>query len=384
MKVQIRDKPLLSSISIASLRSYLESREWMDDGPWGGGRATLYVKESAGRSWDILVPTRDTVGDYASGMADALAALADVEDRSQLDVFQDLMCAGADAIRVRSLGGARDKPLSLRGSAELHRDACEMVSAAARAADARKPQANYQGPVSANVRDFLDGVHPMPGFYDGCALALRSPLPKEFGTGEGEGLGNDFYAPFARRAVLKLAQALESARAAIAEAGAGGGLAHFRKAVSRGASANLCEAVANLAKNGGGVEIALSWALVRPPPSSVAASPLFAFSEHSADILGEAARAFRRDEPSMNEKVIAHVVKLDGNPDEFGGRAELWCSRENRLARLTVEFGRESYDAVVKAFRERAAIELTGDIYRAGGGYELRNPRRVAIADESA
>ena len=383
MKVQIRDKHHLSSISIASLRSYLESREWMDDGAWGGGRATLYIKEGAGRSWDILVPTRDTVGDYASGMADALAVLADVEGRSQLDVFQDLMSAGADVIRVRPLDGARDKPISLRGSAALHRDVCEMVSAAARAADARKPQANYQGPVSANVRDFLDGVHPMPGFYDGCALALRSPLPKEFGTGEGEGLGNDFYAPFARRAVLKLAQALESASAAVDEAGAGGGLEPFRKAVARGASANLCEAVANLAKNGGGVEIALSWALVRPP-SSAAASPLFAFSEHSADILGEAARAFRRDEPSMNEKVIAHVVNLDGKPDEFGGRAELWCSRENRLARLTVKFGRESYDAVLKAFRERAAIELTGDIYRAGGGYELRNPRRVAIADESA
>ena len=383
MKVQIRDKPLLSSISIASLRSYLESREWMDDGPWGGGRATLYVKESAGRSWDILVPTSDTVGDYASGMADALAALADVEDRSQLDVFQDLMRAGADAIRVRSLNGARGKPLSLRGSAELHRDACEMISAAARAADARKPQANYGGPMSANVRDFLDGVHPMPGFYDGCALALRSPLPKGFATPEGEGLGNDFYAPFPRRAVLKLAQALESARAAVAEAGAGGGLAPFRKAVARGASANLCEAVANLAKNGGGVEIALSWASVRPP-SSAGASPLFAFSERSADILGEAARAFRRDEPSMNEKVIAHVVKLDGKPNEFDGRAELSRSQENRLERLTVEFGRESYDAVLKAFRERAAIELTGDIYRAGGGYELRNPRRVAIADESA
>ena len=103
MRVQITDKPLLSSISIASLRSYLESREWTDDGLWGGGRAILYVKESAGRSWDILVPTRDTVGDYASGMADALAVLADVEDRSQLDIFQDL--TGADAAAGRGSAG---------------------------------------------------------------------------------------------------------------------------------------------------------------------------------------------------------------------------------------------------------------------------------------
>ena len=382
MKVQIRDKPLLTSISIASLRSYLASREWIDDGPWGGGRAALYVKESAGRSWDILVPTSDAVGDYASGMADALAVLADVEDRSQLDIFQDLMGAGSDVIRVRSLNGLRDKPLSLRGSAELYQDAYKMVAAAARAAASNKPQANYRGPAREEVLDYLDRVQPLPDFYNGYALTLRSPVPKGFGTRED--LGDDIYAPFPRRATLKLAKALEISGCAIEEAVASGDLEPFRKAIPHGVSSNLCEAVANLAKNGGGIEIGLSWADARPPSASAASSPLFAFSEHSSDILGEVARAFRRDEPSMNEKVIAHVVKLEMKPEEFDGRAELSCSRENRPTRLNVEFERASYEAVIKAFQDRAAVELTGDIFREGGKYELRNPRYLSIPEDSA
>ena len=382
MRVQITDKPLLSSMSIASLRSYLESREWIDDGPWGGGRATLYVKESAGRSWDILAPTRDTVGDYASAMADALAVLAAVEGRSQLDVFQDLISAGADVIRVRSLNGLRDKPLSLRRRLEMYQDAYRMVASAARAVASNKPQANYRGPLREDVRDYLDGVQPMPDDYKGYALTLRSPVPKGFGAQED--MGDDFYAPFPRRATMKLAQALTVSRAAIEEAVASDDLEAFRKAVPHGVSSNLCEAVANLAENGEGVEIGLSWAPVRPPSSSAAASPLFAFSEHSADILGEVARVFRRDEPSMNEKVIAHVVKLERKPEEFDGRAELSCNRENRSTRLRVEFEQASYDTVIKAFHDRAAIELTGDIYRESDKYELRNPRYLSILEDSA
>ena len=382
MRVQITDKPLLSSMPIASLRAYLESREWIDDGLWGGGRATLYVKESAGRSWDILAPTRDTVGDYASAMADALAVLAAVEGRSQLDVFQDLMGAGADVIRVRSLNGLRDKPLSLRRRLEMYQDAYRMVASAARAVASNKPQANYRGPLREDVRDYLDGVQPMPDDYKGYALSLRSPVPKRFETQED--MGDDFYAPFPRRATMKLAQALEVSRVAIEEAVASDDLEAFRKAVPHGVSSNLCEAVANLAENGEGVEIALSWAPVRPPSASAAASPLFAFSEHSADILGEVARVFRRDEPSMNEKVIAHVVKLERKPEEFDGRAELSCNRENRSTRLRVEFEQTSYDAVIKAFQDRAAIELTGDIYRQSGKYELRNPRYLSILEDSA
>ena len=292
MIVQIRDGAALSSIPVSSLRSYLDSRGWDDTGKWGKRPIAVFAKERGGRTWEILVPYIESIGGYASNMADALAVLADVEDRSQLDVFQDLMGAGADVIRARSLNGPRDKPLSLRRMSELYRDAYAMVESAARAAATDKPQANYRGPLKEDVRDYLDSVHPLPDYRGGGgSLALRSPVPKRFETREG--LGCDSGAPFPRRAALKLAQALASARAAMDEAVASDDPAPFREAVAHGVSSNLCESVANLARNCGGIEIGLSWALDRPAPPSAAANPLFAFSEHSADMLSEAARALR-------------------------------------------------------------------------------------------
>ena len=89
MKVQIQDRDALSSLTTSNLRSYLQSRGWADAGQWGE-RATLHVKEYGGRDWEILIPLRDTIADYAEVMAEAVAVLATVEDRSQLDVFYDL------------------------------------------------------------------------------------------------------------------------------------------------------------------------------------------------------------------------------------------------------------------------------------------------------
>ena len=76
MLVQIQDQTALSSLSILSLRSYLTSRGWKSEGTWGSRPAVVYAKEHGGRSWEILVPTRDTIADYAESMAETVEVLA--------------------------------------------------------------------------------------------------------------------------------------------------------------------------------------------------------------------------------------------------------------------------------------------------------------------
>ena len=90
MKVQIRDRDALESLTTANLRAYLEEHGWADAGRWGERPVVIYSKEQDGRKWEVLVPLRDTASDYAESMAWAVNTLAEAEDRSQLDVFYDL------------------------------------------------------------------------------------------------------------------------------------------------------------------------------------------------------------------------------------------------------------------------------------------------------
>ena len=119
MKVQIRDREALSSLTTLNLRAYLKSQGWADAGQWGE-RATIHVKEYAGRDWEILVPLRDTVADYAESMAETVEILATVEERSQLDVFDDL-AAGSEASAEASGNHKGVENMTAQGLGRLER-----------------------------------------------------------------------------------------------------------------------------------------------------------------------------------------------------------------------------------------------------------------------
>ena len=375
MIVQIRDRGALSSLSIVSLRAYLNARGWRDEGTWGERPVTIFAKDHSDRTWEILVPHRDTIGGYAENMAESVSVLAAVEDRSQIDVFHDLAATGADVIRVRSVNGKAREPLSLRVSAGMLNDAYRMLEAGARSAE--KPRAIYRGKLSSDVAEYLDSVHPLPGYSQGYALTLHSPVPVEFDRQED--MGDDFRAPFPRVVTTKLAQGLHHTSAAIERVVTDDTLESFREAVDSGVSANLYDSIAALAKKGEGISIELAWAGVR---SSNMPDSHFQFSPASADILAEAAKSFRRREPSYDEQVVAQVVRLERDPDQFDGKATILLVWDGRLTRMTVEFDRSVYDIVIGAFKDHTSVTLDGDIHPSGHGYELRNPRNLSVLPE--
>lgn len=372
MLVQIRDSAALSSISIVSLRAYLNSREWTDAGVWGERPITIFAREHNGRTWEILVPHRDTIAGYAENMAETVAVLAEVEGRSQLEVFYDLSATSCDVVQLYSLNGVAKEPLSLRCSADLLQDSYGMLGYAARSVD--NPLPAYRGGPNAEVAEYLDNVRPVPGYTEGYSLTLHSAIPA--GIGARRDLWGNEQLPFARRVTNRLAQALKYAENAVSETIRQDTPDPFVDAKNHGVSANLCDSVAELAKKGKGIEISLIWAGVRPANVQTARFP---FSKTSAEVLDEAAKFLRVNEPSYAERISAQVVRLEREPDEFDGRADILASRDQQLTRIKVEFPESSYDTVIEAFRHHRLISLTGDIHKIGNRYELHHPRDLFI-----
>jgi hypothetical protein len=96
MKVRIEDKEALQALSWKALRAYLDrDKGWKyaEDIP---GQAAVYQHTGKGkRLREVVVPLRNDFADYAARMGDAVGTLARVEDRSELDVYEDLRALGA-------------------------------------------------------------------------------------------------------------------------------------------------------------------------------------------------------------------------------------------------------------------------------------------------
>ena len=248
--------------------------------------------------------------------------------------------------------------------------------AGARAAE--RPRAIYRGKMSADVAEYLDSVHPLPGYTQGYNLTLHSPVQAEFDRQQD--LGDNFYTPFSRRVTTRLAEGLRQTIRALESAVASDTLEPFRQPVASGVSANLYESVAELAKNGEGIRVELNWAAVRPfngPESR------FKFSSDSADILLEAAKVFRRRETSYGEQVAGLILRFDKAPPEFDGKATIAAMWDGNMTQMDVEFERTEYGIVIEAFRDKREVSLDADVHPSGNGYELKNPRNLTVSAQA-
>lgn len=374
MDVQIKDAEALRRVNPPALRAYLESQNWSFRETWRD-RITVWTKEHARKVRQILMPLREDSGSYATRIYEAVLLLAELEDRSQLDVYYDLMGAGADVIRLRSLNKNGRFDESLSGSANLLDCAQKLITAAARFAE-QPGSPVYRGRISGAVTDYVRSVRPLPGYGTSSELTLHSRVPAGYGQAD---MGDDFRSPFERKTTKALLEGLREADKTTIKVNSGEVEIKeaFERAADHGASANLCEAIAALAKQSRGVVVSVSWAEVRPAKAS---DSEFAFSESSAVVLEKGAQWLRRKSPALNEHVTGEIVRLDKeNPGEFDGLATMTCELDGRSVGLHVRFEMGDRDEVVRAFREGIEVSVEGDIYRKGRKHELKNPRHFMV-----
>ena len=376
MQVQIRDSAAFRRISPAMLRAYLETKEWIRQEIWRDSIA-VWAWEHNGEVQEILVPLQEWSRRYAVRISEVVETLSEVEQRSQLDVFYDLIGAGADVIRLQSLNGYGESSLSLDDSANLLDYSRNLLAASARAAE-RPGLPVYRGGVSGEVTGYLREVYPLPGYGTGYECTLHSRIPAGYGVQAD--LGDSVRAPFARRATIALNDGLREA-GKVAEAVLGGEeIASFEKSVSQGVSANFLDALADLSRQGHGISVSLAWAPVRPSDISDASDREFAFPESSADVFVERAEWLRQTSPFRDAHVTGEVVRLNREPkEEFDGQAAVLYELDGRSVALEIRFDAADHEEVIRAFREGIRIRVDGDIHREGKQYSLRDPRNFAI-----
>ncbi len=379
MDVQIKDAAALGRVSPAMLQAYLQANGWVHEQTWRN-RILVWSKSHNEQAKEILAPVREHSDAYALRISEAVALLSEIEGRSQLEIYYDLMATGADVIRLRPLNGAGQSGWSLGESADFLAHSRDLIMAAARAAE-RPGQPVYRGRASGEVTDYVRGVRPMPGYETGPALTLHSPVPA--GYARQLDLGDSVRAPFPRRAVLALSSGLQGAKLTAETANAGGDISKaLEENTPQGLSANLCDAVAALARRGNGVGVNLSWAILRPAD---APDDEFPFTESAADVLADSAELLRQNSPFNDAHVTGEIVRLERpSREEFDGRSVVLYLLDGRPVGLRVQFDMADRDEVLAAFQDSSEISLDGDVHREGRQYVLKNPRNFRVVGKTA
>ena len=361
MDMLITDAGALRRITPVLLGTYLSVQGWVRQETWKD-RIIVWSRRAEDTTLELLVPLREQSDAYAVRISEAVAVLAQVEKRSQWDVYYDLIGAGADVIRLRPMSLQEQQSWSLNDSVDLLGRVKDLLQAAARTAE-RPGRPVYHGRLSAAVQDYLREVRPLPGYELGQELTVHSPVRVHYGTQAD--LGDSFRQPFPRQVTHALNQGLTEAAKTAESVIAGEDIASFEAVAMHGVSANLCEAVAALAHQSKGVEVSMAWAPVRPTDMSTGQ---FSFAESLADVLGEGADHLRQKHPFLDVQIQGEIVRLDRQSQEdFDGHAVVLAEVDARTVALEVQFDAGDRDEVLRAFRDNLQIRVNGNVYRQRG-----------------
>lgn len=387
IRARVTDRRALAARTPAELSMYLRTRGWRLESR-NGTLARWTSPAGEGGEFEILQPLDPASRDYAARVGDAVATLAIAEDRSELDILHAITGVSADVHTV-SIFPADEAPglILLEDGVTAYESLRNLVVASAYPVFANQHRLVQPARKPQELTRFLRTVRIGPAAEGSYTLTVHTPVPPQlaerlpeqqplFDTGTDEWQES----PVERRVSLQMYEAVraacEAAESALLDSD---GLDPFTRAVERGLSANLCEALAGLGGTAGHpFELSLSLAAVRGDARDL---PPVRFRRDHIPVIREAAVELRARTPEEDVVVTGEVVRLHREPGGSGeitvvGRAD----EQEPLRRIWISLPSDDYDVAMQAYQEMREVTVTGNLVRRGTRYVLARPTGLRIS----
>jgi hypothetical protein len=375
MNIDIRDPHALRAIQPADAALYLRSHNWLQ-GHTEPGRASYWTLTQNGEEYEALLLLDVQLRDYALRMGELLKNLALVENRSQGEIYSDLLATGSDVIRVRICDPeSSDGSLSIEDHAQISQKTRDLILAAACSATEYRPVWHSRKPAPA--LEYLRSVRIGQSERGSYVLTINSPVPPFL---HDQRQIVDTQETFERHVTQTLAHALHALNLAAEEAALTQEMAGFDRAINQGVSANLCDAVVGLwgtASTQRRLEFQFSWSPARQVPPDMIHRVTLAPDRRA--FIQAAARQMREREPVEQFELRGPVVKLERAEGSSEGKVTLVGLVDGRQVRVVMQLADDAYTLAVDAHREGLILRAVGQLHKEGRGYLLRDPATVAV-----
>lgn len=374
MSQEPRRTSRLGSIGPWALKAYLQGAGWMPVGEVSG-KAVVWRHPSYGEA-EIVQPLRQTLGDYGARLADAIATLAELEERGKEELLEDIRSSGCDRLEFRLSGSfVGYGALPILAAAEAYGHLRELVVAGMRAAIQKRP--SFSGPWPVWATHYLEQVtvgRPRAGSY---SIVVLSPLPQSSANAQEGSFGGDMD-PFSRRVVVTLLRACDAVLEAAQVEGAIERAHAFRTSVAVGVSANLCDALAGVGDLGVRAEIK-GWLSSQVPGPTGWPSRSMAFESELREHLREAARTLRAMERVEAFELAGRVVGLQRAFEGQGGIAIVKGHTPKGERRVRVSLDHEQYPTALRAHSAGRQVVCRGRLVREGRQWALDDVVALSI-----
>lgn len=336
--------------------------EWLRVHGWtrSGSLANIAQRWQSGAA-GVLVPLLPTSPDFALRWSEMLSRLAESFDTDPAGVLLAVTKSGSDIAEFRA-SGQIDDSLPLGDASTLIDSARRAMQASANSALQPRSYFGHSLPDAArhHARSVRMGQTRRGSYVVPVISRLPILQPEE---GEDAVLFEDMaYEPFARNAMLRLAEGLTELRD-LTHGAAAPTRGRIADSVGRGVSSELCEAVASTLETQSinELDVAFTWADRLPPTS---APGTVQFEGGSAPLVRDVAGILRGAPVVGPQTVVGYVKRLDRGEDDEVGRITLRILDNDKARNVTLELNDVDYHVAGQANADRRLVSVTGVLHR--------------------
>jgi len=357
---------LASRVRPRDARTYASANGWARKSHDYGGLAVFDHRELD--LTQLLIPIEETSSGYASLMLDVIGRLAEVEERSMIEVANDLLNPDADVLRFRINDPTISADLGLLKGIETLEGAKRSLLAAAHSV--LKPATYHPRLSRREATEFVDRCRLKQTEHGSFVVAIACPLDAV----DAEGLlggGNSF----TRQVTCLLMESLIHIEERIdADDEASLSMSMPEKPA---VTANLCDALSRLEppSDQGSLEISATWASTTPNPN-VPQRRVVRLTEDHFKVIRAVGLRLRPSHDAEVANFVGQVETLNGNLNDHGrryGEVILDLLVDDELVRTRVELNADNYAIADKAHMDGQPVILRGELHRGRRVHRLTN-----------
>lgn len=339
--------------------------EWLGLHGW---RRVAHLGEIAerwqGESNQVTVPMLESSPDFALRWAEMLDQLSRTLDTDPAGVMLAVTKAGSDVAEFRATGQIDDS-LPLGDAATFIDSVRRWMQASANSA--LQPRSYFGHSVPDAAREHARKVRMGQTRRGSYIVPVISRLPILSPDDDDDAVLFDevSYQPFARTAMLRLAEGLGTLRD-LTHGPTAPSRSKITEAVGAGVSSELCEAVANTLETESisGLEISFNWAERLP----VANAPrVMSLEEDAVEVIRQVENILKGEPVVGRQTVTGYVKRLDRGEDDEVGRVTLRILDNDKARNVTIELNDDDYHVAGEANTERKMVSATGILHRTPG-----------------
>lgn len=348
---------ILKSLKPREVRAYASANGWIRKPQDFGGLAVFDHSER--ELTQLLVPMESGSNDFPVRMLDVAQRLSELEERSILEIANDLLNPDADTVRFRISDPSISSDLSLLKGIEILDGARKSLLAAAHSILA--PVQYHPRLSRREAKEFVDQCRLKQTEHGSFVVAIACPLDAVDADGLLEGIDS-----FTRQTTKVLMESLDRIESCIeADQEASLTLVENGKVPI---SANLCDAIAKLEppSERGFVEISTTWASTKPN-GNMPKRKVVRFAEDHFNVIRDVGTRLRPNHEAEVASFAGQVETLDGDLNEAGrryGEVVLDLLVENELVRTRVQLEPDDYAVADAAHMNGKPVIVRGELHR--------------------